>query len=114
MVNDMREPRLIDAFSLSDEVFESKKDNPHSDGIVRRTHDHEHDRFLCMIALAPTVDAVPVVHGRWEFDGSDFADIWKCTACGDDWFFEYDPRDNETRVNYCPNCGARMDGGSND
>ena len=57
----MKEPRLIDAFSLSDEVFESKKDNPHSDGIIRRTHDHEHDRFLCMIALAPTVDAVPVV-----------------------------------------------------
>ena len=56
----------------------------------------------------------PVVHGRWKFNGSDFADIWKCTACGDDWFFEYDPRDNETCINYCPNCGARMDGDGND
>lgn len=65
---------------------------------------------LTFIEDAPEEDVVPVVHGRWEFDGSDFADIWKCTACGDDWFFEYDPRDDETRVNYCPNCGARMDG----
>ena len=56
----------------------------------------------------------PVVRGRWEFDGSDFADIWKCTVCGDEWFFEYDPRDAETLVKYCPNCGARMDGGGND
>lgn len=54
-------------------------------------------------------EAEPVRHGRWEFDGSDFADIWKCTACGEDWYFEYDPRDEETRVNYCPNCGAKMD-----
>ena len=58
----------------------------------------------------PAADVVEVVHGRWEFDGSDFADIWKCTACGVDWFFEYDPRSAETRVNYCPECGARMDG----
>lgn len=67
----------------------------------------------CSFALgnAPTVDAVPVVHGRWEFDGSDWSDIWKCSACGDEWFFEYDPRDAETLVKFCPNCGARMDGG---
>ena len=53
-------------------------------------------------------DVVPVVHGRWEFDGSDWSDIWKCSACGDEWFFEYDPRDEETLVKYCPNCGAHM------
>ena len=67
-------------------------------------------RVASLIAREPTADVVEVVRGRWEFDGSDFADIWKCSACGDDWFFEYDPRDEDTRVNYCPNCGARMDG----
>lgn len=67
-------------------------------------------RIMNHIGKLPAADVEPVVHGRWKFDGSDFADIWKCTACGDDWYFEYDPRDDETRVNYCPNCGARMDG----
>lgn len=53
----------------------------------------------------PTVDAVPVVHGHWAWDTED---IYKCTNCGEkshvkevmgkpDW-------------NYCPNCGAKMDG----
>ena len=59
---------------------------------------------------APSADVVPVVRGHWEFDGSDWSDIWKCSACGDEWFFEYDPRDAETLVKFCPNCGARMDG----
>ena len=67
-------------------------------------------RVMNHIGKIPAADVVHVVHGRWEFDGSDFDDIWKCTACGDYWFFEYDPRDDKTRVNYCPNCGARMDG----
>ena len=66
--------------------------------------------FADMVDFAPAADVAPVVHGRWEFDGSDFADIWKCSACSEDWYFEYDPRDAETLVKFCPNCGARMDG----
>jgi DNA-directed RNA polymerase subunit RPC12/RpoP len=62
------------------------------------------------IENAPTVDAVPVVHGRWECQDGYFSDNWKCSACGIVWFFEYDPTETETKVNYCPNCGARMDG----
>jgi hypothetical protein len=31
--------------------------------------------------------AIEPKRGRWEFDGSDFADIWKCSACGEDWYF---------------------------
>lgn len=74
------------------------------------TMDLFESRFNADIDSIPAADVVEVKHGRWEFDGSDFADIWKCTACGVDWFFEYDPRSAETRVNYCPECGARMDG----
>lgn len=43
------------------------------------------------------VDAVPVRHGRWDFDMSG---AW-CSVCG-----EY----SEGEWNYCPNCGAKMDG----
>ena len=55
-------------------------------------------------------DVAPVVHVRWEHDSVGFDDFWRCSACREDWFFEYDPEAENTRVNYCPNCGARMDG----
>lgn len=56
---------------------------------------------------APAADVAPVVHGRW--DGND------CTVCklpwnynmvqdADDWGY-FDPMPD-----YCPNCGAKMDG----
>lgn len=58
------------------------------------------------IMAIPAADVAPVRHGRWKcnkpcpvcggdrFDGLD-ADIWA------DW-----------EPPYCPNCGAKMDGGS--
>ena len=50
----------------------------------------------------PTVDAVPVVHGRWEDAG--FGLVYKCSECG---------HSEDVRLsNYCPNCGAKMDGGN--
>lgn len=63
------------------------------------------------IADAPTVDAAEVVHGRWE-DGV-------CTACNFD-IRDMIDGDSEFRnwvwecVPYCPNCGAKMDGGNGD
>ena len=63
-----------------------------------------------LLKAAPAVDAVEVVHGRWE-DG-------ECTACG---FDIRDMIDGESEfrswvwecVPYCPNCGAKMDGDGN-
>lgn len=63
------------------------------------------------IVNAPTVDAVEVVHARWK-NGD-------CTACG---FDIRDMIDGESEfrswvwecVPYCPNCGAKMDGGNKD
>ena len=57
-----------------------------------------------------TVDAAPVVHGRWvgiEYDG--YADgnpvynLWECSVCAEEHRGEID-----TLSNYCPNCGAKM------
>ena len=58
------------------------------------------------IAIAPTVDVVPVQHGRWETN-SDRPDTLICSICkcGFD-MWKHDPH------NYCPNCGAKMDGGA--
>ena len=54
------EKRLIDANALSDKVEESKRNNPHPQGMIRANHRNEHDHFLRMIHGAPTVDAVEV------------------------------------------------------
>jgi rubrerythrin len=55
------------------------------------------------VAGAPTVDAVEVVHGRWE--GIEFDMFYKCSNCG--LIVEYE------LSKYCPNCGAKMDGDGN-
>ena len=70
------------------------------------------DRFFGVvfdINDAPTVDAVPVVHGRWltweeQFPGrtprkKSMLGVF-CSAC-------HNHADN--MYNYCPNCGAKMD-----
>ena len=54
----------------------------------------------------PAVDAAPVVHGRWVYEHGDPV-MMPCSVCGYQIF-----RYNNTR--YCPNCGARMDGDSDD
>lgn len=53
---------------------------------------------------APTIEAEPVRHGRWVFPygGHKYK---KCSSCGKTFYsISYDST-------YCPNCGARMDGG---
>ena len=75
-----------------------------------------HDFNTVMHALdeAPTIDAVPVKHGRWIDKGLDLV----CSACGIRYSDElpYMSRlstpgswDMEG-FEYCPHCGAKMDG----
>lgn len=55
----------------------------------------------------PAADVAPVRHGQWEMN-SDRPDNIICTNCDagfDVW--KYEAKD----FNYCPNCGAKMDGG---
>ena len=51
-----------------------------------------------------------VKHGRWIQWGT-FGDLAKCSVCGKDSFtMHFVAYQN---FNYCPNCGARMDGDGN-
>ena len=73
---------LLTAFPVDDEPMLTKS-------CVRMT-----------IRQMPTVDAVPVRHGRWtDKDGG----IATCSVCGDRWGVW-------SVMQYCPHCGARMDG----
>lgn len=61
----------------------------------------------------PAADVSPVVHGRWEREPSSYwrwttsgavavtRTTYRCCLCG---------RGTAVRSNYCPNCGAKMDG----
>lgn len=57
----------------------------------------------------PAADVEPVRHGRWKLEPTNPYDdpgyknrmIKHCSCCG--W-------QNACRYNYCPNCGAKMDG----
>ena len=70
-------------------------------------------RFADMVEDAPTVDAVEVVHGRWELHGNDddCGCSYFCSNChesyDEDWFYVHG---QNRHWNYCPNCGAKMDG----
>ena len=58
------------------------------------------------------VDAVPVKHGTWTMEeGYDGDELWVCSVCGETWFLEAGTPD-ENNMNYCPRCGAKMDGGN--
>ena len=56
-----------------------------------------------IIEEAPTVDAVPVVHGRWNMI---MRGNYECSVCG---CIPYYAGSIDT-LNFCPNCGAKMDG----
>lgn len=52
----------------------------------------------------PAADVAPVVHGRWVPTESPFMNECEdCSVCGYRTVWGH-------RYNYCPNCGARMDG----
>ena len=53
------------------------------------------------VAHAPTIDAVSVVHGEWIATHKQCG--WKCSLCGTEYRMM-------KKSNYCPNCGAKMDG----
>lgn len=58
------------------------------------------------IKARPTADVQPVVHGRWIRKENPYNDItYRCSSCSRYWWAE-----NWSRWNYCPECGARMDG----
>ena len=88
------EKRLIDANALKEKIWYGN-----SDPIVKRQYASE------LVDNAPTVDAVEVVHGKWVDNGIPESMLSLCSVCG----FTC----GAYTFNYCPNCGAKMDGDGN-
>lgn len=88
--------KLIDADRLVNETDDRYTLNE----IGRR----ERDDIVNALEFAPTVDAVPVRHGKWSVPhGHPNARV--CSVC-----MMICHEDSARFYKYCPNCGARMDG----
>ena len=90
--------RLVDANDLWSDVMML----PHNGDMISSEEVEQ------AIKDAPTVDAEPVVHGRWVKKTADYVYYYACSECGEpvlksQW-------GNDFFSDYCPNCGAKMDG----
>lgn len=89
--------RLIDADTLKAEFTGNFHEMWHYTGI------------RAFIDVAPTIDAEPVRHGHW-IDAYPYIEpnpmfmYGICSACGCE-------QSISNKLNYCPNCGAKMDNG---
>lgn len=67
---------------------------------------------IAYIEDIPAADVASVRHGRWEYipQTLDTLSQFRCSVCG---WWSLDPS-IDNAYNYCPNCGAKMDGGDDD
>lgn len=89
------EMRLIDANAL----IENLRNDPLF-GLVEKYG------LTRVIEAQPTIETQPVRHGEWEL--SKYASKWRCDNCGR----LVDEDEANTEYDYCPYCGAKMDGES--
>ena len=63
----------------------------------------------------PATDVQPVKHGHWEEeDTMPYDNFVVCSECGMNLSHQnYTKEEWQESFRYCPNCGARMDGGEN-
>lgn len=115
-------PRYIDANKLIESLGDSvdackkwvRKMKARNDGeMIARSTQAEATLIEAILRTKamPTADVVEVKHGEWKeiqrYEPTDKAAINECSVCHDTiWMY-----DGERGWNYCPNCGAKMDGG---
>ncbi len=115
------EKRLIDAWDLIEWLDDFDRENTLRVLRCKKARLLNSHAIRNMIVNAPTVEAVEVVHGRWEdiYGGKYANPRFRCSVCKvkalyvnvlnglGNWI------DEQELSNYCPNCGAKMDGDGN-
>lgn len=100
----------VNGFGLTKKGFESatyKKADELQEAEYRRLAEMSDDMYI--IEDTKVADVQPVKHGRWiTWDDSGFT---KCSCCNSEYYIAdlQTVGDSEGFVNFCPNCGARMD-----
>ena len=80
------------------------------DGTVPPVWTDEHleeltNDFVIIPKDTPTADVQEVKHGKWLNKVNGYYWFGKCSECG----ASLNLSDCSIRMNYCPNCGAKMD-----
>ena len=105
--------RYIDADKLKDNFCEACSTHKRYCMTVEKCRAREQPDYkwcfkMRLIDNAPTADVVEVKHGEWKGKPiAGYSDI-KCSVCSK--VFPH----QTGKWNFCPNCGAKMDGGVND
>lgn len=92
-------PILIDAEKLKREI--KSLCNPYGKPSIGF---EDGKKMLDLIDRQPTVEAVPVRHGRWIMEKDGYRYMMVCSVCSEGYL-------GMPETNYCPNCGAKMDKG---
>ena len=96
------EKRLIDADELLEKIEYTSTDVCADYGDCFCLHGYSTPLLRLMVSETPTVDAVEVVHGRWIPYSTT---MMECSICK--------RHTARHRFEYCPHCGAKMDGDGN-
>ena len=91
---------LVDREKLLKDMGERPKVN--GSGLYALGAVNQYDMDRLAVETAPTVDAVPVKHGRWIHHKGGYSDHYECTVCGKSIVLT-------AKWDFCPMCGARMD-----
>ena len=90
------------------------KDLSDGRGLCRVIMEDDFKKAIKKMPKGIIVDVAPVRHGRWLRSDDDWYSLTsiRCSICGEEWCFEM--IDDVTLLNYkyCPNCGAKMDRGT--
>ena len=122
---DLSEYRVLDGIEFSPDVrklmslFAECWEECHADDCTTCKYRHGRNHYKLMYCLSERYaeklisnDVAPVRHGRWLGWGKSgtptYENYGTCSVCGEDAEIYTEHR------NYCPNCGARMDGGDSD
>ena len=95
--------RLIDSEQMENHIMESKVFNQYFKELVQS-----------LIWGENTIEAEPVKHGAWEQKKTAIGKTYSvCNHCETDFKFKTDrgtlARLDMDGMNYCPNCGCKMD-----
>lgn len=110
--------RLIDADALKEYISDLKYETDDPSVMVGGNQVLKHI-LPQIIDGAPTIDAKPVRHGKWETTECIplKSTITMCSACNSS-YLTVDiiraSKSGEHMPDYCPSCGARMDGGADE
>ena len=96
----MAEKEYIDLYECRDDFYATVLDILSEDSTNDRAN-----QIIDAFDYLPAADVEPVRHGRWINENF----YTHCSACGK--MAIYDKYGQEFESDYCPHCGAKMDGG---